>query len=352
MIFGNVLNMETFIDLGLDPGSANTVMCIRDKGIVVDEPTIVAVASDSGKWLAIGHEALNMHRKMHPGIHSIQPVTKGIIADYDTAQRLFRELLHSAKPRILFGIHRLVISIPYGITEVEKRAFFDMATEHLGAKEAYLVFEPVAAAIGAGIDPFEPVASLVVNLGADTTQIAVISLGGIVSGESLDVSGNLINNEIIRHLREKHNLAISEYAAEQIKLHIAATDRPDQDGRLTVKGFNLRSGFPETQEVSTAALGEVITAPLQEIVTAIKKSIEVLADKPDMAVDILERGLWLAGGGALLSGIDKKIQSATGLAVTICNDPQTTVSKGLSTILENFERYQPLLLDNKKKHKQ
>ena len=116
MIFGNVLNMETFIDLGLDPGSANTVMCIRDKGIVVDEPTIVAVASDSGKWLAIGHEALNMHRKMHPGIHSIQPVTKGIIADYDTAQRLFRELLHSAKPRILFGIHRLVISIPYGIT--------------------------------------------------------------------------------------------------------------------------------------------------------------------------------------------------------------------------------------------
>jgi len=350
MIFGSVLNIETFIDLGLDPGSANTLMCIKDQGIVVNEPTIVAVESESGKLLAIGHEALNMHQKMHPGIQTILPVTNGIIGDYETAQKLFRELLHNVKPRILFGIHRLVASIPVGITEVGKRAFFDMA-EHLGAKEAYLVLEPIAAAIGAGINPFEPVASLIVNLGAGTTQIAVISLGGIVSGESLFVSGNQINNDIIQHLREHNDLAISDYAAEHIKLQIVAAERLDQESRLTVKGFNLRSGFPETQEISIATLNEVITRSLQEIVTAIKKCIEVLADKPDVAVDILERGLYLTGGGALLSGIDKKIKSETGLTVTICDEPQTTVSKGLSTILENFDLYQPVLVSNKKKHK-
>lgn len=350
MILGNVLNIETFIDLGLDPGSANTLMCIKDQGIVVNEPTIVAVESESGELLAFGHDALNMHQKMHPGIQTIIPVNKGIIGDYENAQKLFRELLHHVKPRILFGIHRLVISIPYGVTEVGKRAFFDMA-EHLGAKVAYLVLEPIAAAIGAGINPFEPVASLIVNLGAGTTQITVISLGGVVSGESLSISGNQINNAIIESLREKNNLAISEYAAEHIKLNIATTDRPDRESRLTVKGFNLLTGFPDTQEVSTVELREIITTSLQEVVTAIKKCIEVLADKPDVAVDILERGIYLTGGGALLAGIDKKIQSETGLNVTICNEPQTTVSKGLCTILNNFELYRPVLIDNKKKHK-
>ncbi|ACF11957.1 cell shape determining protein MreB/Mrl [Chlorobaculum parvum NCIB 8327] len=350
MILGNVLNIETFIDLGLDPGSANTLMCIKDQGIVVNEPTIVAVESESGELLAFGHDALNMHQKMHPGIQTIMPISKGIIGDYENVQKLFRELLHHVKPRILFGIHRLVISIPYGITEVGKRAFFDMA-EHLGAKEAYLVLEPIAAAIGAGINPFEPVASLIVNLGAGTTQITVISLGGVVSGESLSISGNQINNAIIESLREKNNLAISEYAAEHIKLNITTTDRPDRESRLTVKGFNLLTGFPDTQEVSTVELREIITTSLQEVVTAIKKCIEVLADKPDVAVDILERGIYLTGGGALLAGIDKKIQSETGLNVTICEEPQTTVSKGLCTILNNFELYRPVLIDNKKKHK-
>jgi rod shape-determining protein MreB len=350
MILGNVLNIETFIDLGLDPGSANTLMCIKDQGIVVNEPTIVAVESDSGKLLAFGHDALNMHQKMHPGIQTIFPVNNGLIGDYDNAQKLFRELLHHVKPRILFGIHRMGTSVPIGLTEVGKRAFFDMA-EHLGAKEAWLVFEPIAAAIGAGINPLDTVATLIVNLGAGTTQIAVLSLGGIVSGESLSVSGNQINNDIIQHLREKNNLAISDYAAEQIKLQIAAADRLDRDSRLPVKGFNLRSGFPETQEISTIALGEVIAASLQEIVKAIKKCIEVLADKPDVAVDILERGIFLTGGGALLAGIDKIIHSETGLPVTICDEPQTAVIKGLCKILENFELYQPALINSKNKHK-
>lgn len=345
-----MLNIETFIDLGLDPGSANTLMCIKDKGLLVNEPTIVAISSDSEKLIAIGHEALNMHQKMHPGIQTILPVSNGIIGDYDTAQHLFRELLHKAKPRILFGIHRLVTSVPISITEVGKRAFFDMA-EHLGAKETYLVFEPIAAAIGAGINPFDSVASLIVNLGAGSTQVAVISLGGIVSGESLSISGNQINHEIVQYLKEKNSLAISDYAAEHIKLQITATDRPERENRLTVKGFNLLSGFPETQEISTAALRELISTMLQEIILAIKKSIEVLANKPDVAVDILEHGIYLTGGGALLNGIDKKIHSETGLPVTICDDPQTTVSTGLCTILENFELYQPVLINNKTKHK-
>jgi len=347
-LLANVLNIETTIDLGLDIGTANTLMCIKDKGVVVNDPTIVAVESDSGKLLAIGHEALNMHQKMHPGIQTIQPVTQGIIADYDVALKLIRELLHTIRPRTLFGIHRLAISIPLGITEVAKRAVFDMA-ERLGAKETCLITEPIAAAIGAGINPVEPVAKMIVNLGAGSTQIAVVSLGGIVSGESLAVSGNQINNAIIRYLRENNNLAISDYAAEQIKLKLATcSGKIENDCRLTVKGFNLRSGFPETQEISSVTIREIITTLLQEIVTAIKKSIEVLADKPDVAVDILERGMYLTGGGALLTGIDRKIQTETGLAVTTCDEPDIAVSKGLCTILENIENYRPVLITNRK----
>ncbi|MBN1278255.1 MAG: rod shape-determining protein [Chlorobiaceae bacterium] len=347
-LLANVLNIETTIDLGLDIGTANTLLCIKDKGIVVNEPTMVAVESDSGKLIAIGREALNMHQKMHPGIQTIMPVSQGIIADYDAVLKLIRELLHTSRPRVLFGIHRLVTSIPLGITEVGKRAFFDMA-ERLGAKETYLVTEPIAAAIGVGINPIESVAKMIVNLGAGSTQIAVISLGGIVSGESLAVSGNQINNAIIRYLRENNNLAISDYAAEQIKLKLATcSEKIDNNCRLTVKGFNLLSGFPETQEISSVTISEIITTLLQEIVTAIKKSIEVLADKPDVAVDILERGIFLTGGGALLTGIDKKIQAETGLTVTICDEPETAVSKGLSAILENLETCRPVLITNRK----
>ncbi|MBM3163607.1 MAG: rod shape-determining protein [Chlorobi bacterium] len=347
-LLANVLNIETTIDLGLDIGTANTLMSIKDKGIVVNEPTMVAVESDSGKLIAIGHEALNMHQKMHPGIQTILPVNQGIISDYEPALKLVRELLHTIRPRVLFGIHRLVTSIPLGITEVGKRAFLDMA-DRLGAKETFLVTEPIAAAIGAGLNPVESVAKMIVNLGAGSSQIAVVSLGGIVSGESLAVSGNQINNAIIRYLRENNNLAISDYAAEQIKLKLATCfGEIDHDCRLTVKGFNLLSGFPETQEIRSVTIREIITTLLQEVVMAIKKSIEVLADKPDVAVDILERGIYLTGGGALLNGIDRKIQAETGLAVTICNEPETAVSKGLCTILENFETFRPVLIVNRK----
>ncbi|NTW63895.1 MAG: rod shape-determining protein [Chlorobiaceae bacterium] len=342
------MNIETTIDLGLDPGTANTLMYIKDKGMVVNEPTIVAVESDSGKLLAIGQEALNMHQKMHPGMQTIMPVNEGIIADYDNAIKLIRGLLHSIRPWVLFGIHRLVISIPLSITEVGKRAVFDMA-EHLGAKDTFLLPEPIAAAVGNDLNPFEPIGNMIVNLGAGSTQVAVVSLGGIVSGESLPVSGNQINNAIIRHLRENNNLAISDYAAEQIKLKLATcSEKVDNDCRLTVKGFNLLSGFPETQEISSGTIREIIAGPIQDIIIAIKKSIEVLADKPDVAVDILDRGILLSGGGALLTGIDKKIHNETGLAVTISNDPQTSVIRGLGTILENFDTYRPILIAQRK----
>jgi rod shape-determining protein MreB and related proteins len=346
-LLANVLNIETTIDLGLDLGTATTLMYIRDKGIVINEPTIVAVESDSGKLIAIGHEALNMHQKMHPGIHTIQPVIQGIISDYDTALKLVRELMHTIKPRALFGIHRLVISIPIDITEVGKRAVFDIA-KHLDAKETYVIKEPIAASIETGLNPFEPVGNLIVNLGAGSTQIAVVSLGGIVSGETLSVSCNQINNAIIRHLREHNNLAISEYAAEQIKLKMASTDKLEKEITIPVKGFNLLTGFPETREISSVTIREIIAGPIQEIIIAIKKTIEVLADEPDVAVDILDRGIYLSGGGALLTGIDKKINNETGLAVTICNEPQTTVIRGLGKVMENFETYRPILSTNRK----
>ena len=345
----NHVNMSFFSnlfrDIAIDLGTANTLIFIKGKGVVLNEPSIVARERNTGKIVAIGHEALLMHEKTHPGIITIRPLASGVIADYEATEELIKGLINKTKSQFSFGIRRMVIGIPSGITEVEKRAVRDSA-EHVGAREVYLVTEPMAAAIGIGLDVKEPMGNMIVDIGGGTTEIAVISLGGIASGESLRVAGTDITNAIIRHFRKAYNLAIGERTAEDVKIKIASAYKLEKEMTMMVRGRNLVTALPEEREVNSATIREAIATPISQIITSIKKSLEVT--KPELSADILDRGLFLAGGGALIKGLDKKINEETKLAVHISDDPLTAVARGTGEVLENLEKYRSVLLSTKR----
>ncbi len=344
----NHVNMSFFSnlfrDIAIDLGTANTLIFIRGKGVVLNEPSIVARERNTGKIVAIGHEALLMHEKTHPGIVTIRPLANGVIADYEATEELIKGLINKTKTKFSFGIRRMVIGIPSGITEVEKRAVRDSA-EHVGAREVYLITEPMAAAIGIGLDVKEPMGNMIVDIGGGTTEIAVISLGGIASGESLRVAGTDITDEIVRHFRKAYNLAIGERTAEEVKIKIASAYKLEKELTITVRGRNLVTALPEEQLVDSATIREAIATPISQIITSIKKSLEVT--KPELSADIFDRGLFLAGGGALIKGLDKKINVETKLAVHISEDPLTAVARGTGEVLENLEKYRGVLLTSK-----
>lgn len=334
-----------FQDVAIDLGTANTLIYIRDKGVVLNEPSIVARERNSGKVVAIGHDALLMHEKTHPGIVTIKPLSNGVIADYEATEELIKGLINKTKSQFSLGIRKMVIGIPSGTTEVEKRAVRDSA-EHVGAKEVYLVVEPMAAAIGIGIDVKEPMGNMIVDIGGGTTEIAVISLGGIASGESLRVAGTDITNSIIRHFRKAYNLAIGERTAEDVKIKIASAYKLDKELSMTVRGRNLVTALPEEREINSPTIREAISTPISQIIISIKKSLEVT--KPELSADILDRGLFLAGGGAVIKGLDKKINEETKLAVHISEEPLTAVARGTGEVLENLEKYRSILLPTKR----
>lgn len=336
-----------FKDIAIDLGTANTLIYIRNEGVVLNEPSIVARERNSGKVVAIGSEALLMHEKTHPGIITIRPLANGVIADYEATEELIKGLIKKTKSRFSLGIRRMVIGIPSGITEVEKRAVHD-AAEHIGAKEIYLVAEPIAAAIGMGLEFNEAKGNMIVDIGGGTTDIAVISLGGIASGESLRVAGTDITNSIIRHFRKTYNMSIGERTVEEIKMQIGSAYKLDTEMTMTVKAVNIKSGLPEAMKVDSVTIREAIATPIGQIITSIKKTLEVLVVKPELSVDILDRGIFLAGGGALIKGIDKKINEETKLAVHITDDPLTAVARGTGEILENIEKYRTVLHSSKR----
>jgi len=336
-----------FKDIAIDLGTANTLIYIRNEGVVLNEPSIVARERNSGKVVAIGNEALLMHEKTHPGIITIRPLANGVIADYEATEELIKGLIKKTKSRFSLGIRRMVIGIPSGITEVEKRAVHD-AAEHIGAKEIYLVAEPIAAAIGIGLEFNEARGNMIVDIGGGTTDIAVISLGGIASGESLRVAGTDITNSIIRHFRKAYNMSIGERTVEEIKMQIASAYKLEKELTMTVKAVNIKSGLPEAMQVDSVTIREAISTPIGQIITSIKKTLEVLVVKPELSVDILDRGIFLAGGGALIKGIDKKINEETKLAVHITEDPLTAVARGTGEILENIEKFRPVLHSSKR----
>jgi rod shape-determining protein MreB len=282
-----------------------------------------------------------MHDKLHPGIVTVRPLFNGAIGDYQAMQELIRGLIVKTNKRFSFGIRHLVISIPSGITPVEKRAVRDFAQD-VGASKIYLVTNPIAAAIGIGLEVREPVGNMVVDIGGGTTEIAVISLSGIASGECLKVAGADITELIVRHLREEYNMAVGELTAENIKIKLASAGKEDTEIGREVRGINIESGLPEVRMIGSSSIREVIAVPINQIISSIKKSLEALVIKPELSVDILDRGLFLVGGGANIRGIDKKIQEETNVPVHICDDPQAVVAKGVGEILENLKKYRGL----------
>ena len=328
-------------DIAIDFGTTNTLIFIHGLGIVLNEPSVVARELSNGKVLAIGRDALLMSDKVHSGIAAVRPLFNGAIGDYQAMQELIRGLINKTKTRLSYGINRMVISIPSGITPVEKRAVRDFA-QHVGARKVYLVTNPMAAAVGLGLDVREPMGNMVVDIGGGTTEIAVMSLSGIAAGECVKVAGADLDNLISRYLREEFNMAVGELTVENIKKTIGSAYKLEKELTMDVKGICLESGLPEVRTLRSEAIREVLAIPLNQIVTSIKKSLEALVTKPEISVDVFDRGLFLVGGGALIRGLDKKIHEETNVPVHVCEEPQSIVIKGAGEILENLEKYKGL----------
>jgi len=326
-------------DLAIDLGTANTLMYIRGKGIVLNEPSVVAVHLNSKgetEILALGSEAKRMLGRTPGNIAAIRPMRDGVIADFSLTEAMLRHFIKSVQDRCALIRPRIIVSIPFGITQVEKRVVRE-TVKSAGAREVYLIEEPMAAAIGAGLPITEPISSMVVDIGGGTTECAVISLNGIVYSQSIRVAGDKIDEEIIQYMKRKYNLLIGEGSVESIKMELGNA-YPDADGetrRMESRGRDMISGIPKVVEINSDEIRETIMGPLATIVAAIK---DTLRNTPaELAGDITSRGIILTGGGALIRNIDVLIRMETGLPVTIAEDPLSTVARGAGVALEQVD---------------
>ena len=327
-------------DVAIDLGTANTLVYIRGEGIVLNEPSIVAVDHNTREVRELGYEALQMHERTHKDIETIWPLKDGVIADFKVAEQMIQGLLQKVKKNWLTSIRSMVVCVPSGITEVEKRAVRDSA-EHAGAKQVSLVSEPMAAAIGIGLDISEAVGNMVVDIGGGTTEIAVIALSGIVIDESLRVGGSELDNAIMQYFKRNHNLLIGSRTAERIKCEIGSAIELDTELELSVKGRDLVSGIPKLRTISSVNVREALTDNLDQISAAVLRSLE--RTPPELGADVLERGIMMTGGGAMLEGIDKMLRDRVELPVYVAEDPLTAVVRGTGEVLENLEDYERVL---------
>jgi rod shape-determining protein MreB and related proteins len=328
-------------DIGIDLGTANTLVYVKHKGIVISEPSVVAIDKKTRERRAVGAEAKAMVGKTPGNIIAIRPLKDGVIADFDMVEvmlRYFIEKVHSQ--RMLMPRPRVVVGIPSGVTEVEKRAAHDAAI-HAGAREAYPVEEPMAAAIGAGLPVQEPVGSMIVDIGGGTTEVAVISLGGIVINHSIRTAGDEIDEAIIMYARREHNLLIGERMAEAAKIAAGSAYPLAEEKQVTLRGRDLVTGLPKAVEVSSVEMREAIAGPVSLIIELVKVALE--ETPPELVADIMQNGVTLAGGGALLAGLDRRLQVETKMPVQIAEDPLTCVVRGTGRIVESLEQYSRVL---------
>lgn len=324
-------------DLAIDLGTANTLVYVKGKGIVLNEPSVVAVHKDlrgMKKVLAVGTEAKKMLGRTPGNIVAIRPMRDGVIADFDITEAMLRHFILSVHNRRALVRPRIIVSVPSGITQVERRAVRE-TVESAGAREIYLIEEPMAAAIGAGLPISEPTSSMVVDIGGGTTEVAVISLAGIVYAKSVRIAGDKIDEEIVQYMKRKYSLLIGERSAEIIKTTIGCA-YPDTELRMVdVRGRDLISGIPKIIEINSEEVREAITEPVSLIVDAIKDALENAP--PELAGDIVDRGIVLTGGGALLRNIDILIREETGLPITVADDPLSTVARGAGMALDQLD---------------
>jgi rod shape-determining protein MreB len=327
-------------DIGVDLGTANSLIHVKGKGIVVDEPSIIALDDESDKVVAIGNEAREMLGRTHRDIITIRPLKDGVIADFEATEIMMRELIRKANiNRMLIG--KIIVDVPSGITEVEKRAVRDSA-ERAGAREVHLVAEAMAAAIGVGLEIDQPVGNMIVDIGGGTSEIAVISLNGIVHHSSIRVGGDEMNQSIMQYFKKNYNLLIGEKSAEQIKCTIGSATPLPEEIRTEVKGRDLVDGIPKTIEISSVEIREALDEAIETIIEAVKVALE--RTPPELASDILDRGIVLTGGGALLKNLDERMREDTSLPIHVAEDPLTCVVRGCGIILEDFEKYEKVLL--------
>lgn len=323
-------------DMAIDLGTANTVVSIRGKGIIINEPSVVAVQNDrfgKDKILAVGQEAKQMIGKTPLNITAVRPMKDGVIADFEMTERMIRYFIEKAHARKTFIRPRIIICIPYGITQVERKAVKESALS-AGAREVFLVEEPMAAAIGAGIPVSDPSGYVVVDIGGGTTEIGVTSLGGLVLCKSIKVAGDRFDKAIIEYVRQNYNLYIGERTAENIKIEIGSAIKQDQELKIKVKGRD-NSGLLSTIELGSEGVRTAIKEPLREIVSAVRSVLEEMP--PDLASDIVDNGVILTGGGALIRGLDKYLADIIKLPVTVADEPLLAVAYGTSNVLDQDE---------------
>lgn len=335
----NIFTEEIAIDLG----TANTIIIHNDK-VVVDEPSIVAEDRSTKKIIAVGRQAMQMHGKTHENIRTIRPLKDGVIADFHAAEQMIRGMIKMINygNRLFTPSLKMVICIPSGITEVEKRAVKDSA-EHAGAKEVYLIHEPMAAAIGIGIDVEEPMGNMIIDIGGGTSEIAVIALGGIVCDKSIRVAGDEFTSDIEDYMRRQHNILIGERTAERIKIEVGAaiTELDDPPEDMAVHGRDLMTGIPKEITVSYVEIGHALDKSISKIEEAILSALEMTP--PELSADIYRTGIYLAGGGSMLRGLNKRISMKTKLPVHVAEDPLRAVARGTGIALKNAHRF-PFLM--------
>jgi rod shape-determining protein MreB len=335
-------------DIGIDLGTANTLVYVKGQGIVLCEPSVVAIQKGTSRVLAVGEEAKRMLGRTPGNIVAVRPMKDGVIADFEMTESMIRYFIKRVHNRRVFVRPRIVIGIPSGITEVEKRAVRDSA-ERAGAREVYMVEEPMAAAIGVGMPIAEPGGNMIIDIGGGTTEIAVVSLAGIVFSRSIRIGGDEMDQSIIEYLKKTYNLMIGERTAEDIKMKIGSAYPIDEELKMDVKGRDLIAGLPKMITVTSEEIREALSEPIHQIVESARIALE--RTPPELSADLIERGIMLAGGGALLKGLDKMITDETGLPVHIADDPLTAVALGTGNVLNELKYLKRVVVSQKPEYR-